>query len=214
MQPWHPPFPIWNQSVVPQVRSYQAPAPSGYFHTILCQGLISESWATSTQLPPNGPMIFSGWGVLINGTDHLCKSLSGLTTANQVLYSPLRLWSSPSVPAYIPTGEESSSGAGTYLFHSSPQGVRVPSWFLSYFLLFSFVLSGCMEIFLPFQKFKFCQCSVNIVKIVLYVNVFLKYLPTPHIGVLLLHNFDCSSYVGGLFSIIHICPDSYRNQLP
>lgn len=118
--------------------------------------------------------------MLINGTDHLCKSLSGLATANQLLESPLRFWSSPSVPAYIPTDEETFQGAGTFSLSQSPPrcvGPLLIPVFLSPFLfLFSFVLSGCMEIFLPFQKSKFCQCSVNIVKTVLYVNVFLKYL--------------------------------------
>lgn len=195
------------------MRSYQAPAPSGYFHTILCQGLISESWATSTQLPPNGPMIFSGWGVLINGTDHLCKSLSGLATANQVLYSPLRLWSSPSVPAYIltyilPRVQEPVS------FTVPPKVCRSPPDSCLTFFYFSFVLSGCMEIFLPFQKSKFCQCSVNIVKIVLYVNVFLKYL-WEKVSFSYFTILIAPLMLGDYFlSITHICPDSYRNQLP
>ena len=61
LQWWALPLPFHiPQTIRPHVRSYQVPAPSGYFHTVLCQGLISESWATSTQLPPNGSMIFSG----------------------------------------------------------------------------------------------------------------------------------------------------------
>ena len=79
------------------------------------------------------------------------------------------------------------------------------------FFFFSFVLSGCMEIFLPFQKSKFCQCSVNIV---LFVNVFLNYL-WEKVSFSYFTILIALPMLGDYFlSITHICPDSYRNQLP
>lgn len=72
---------------------------------------------------------------------------------------------SPLIPPFTPLVRRLPRVREPFLLHSSLLGAQVPSSaLLSRFLfLFSFVLLGYIELFLPFLKAEvFCQCSVDV----------------------------------------------------
>ena len=143
-------------------------AVSSLLTAILSPGLISEARASAPSPCSHWWTSISGRGVQGGSTDHLCKLLNLLPSADQLLHSPSRLWSFLSIQANFPTSDGTSQGVGTFLSQLPPWGsgpVLIPfslSLFFFFIFYFSFVLPGYVEIFLPFWKSEVCQHSVDV----------------------------------------------------
>ena len=89
------------------------------------------------------------------------RFLSILAASNQLLCSPPRLQSFPSVPADFPAGEGTSQVQETSPFNSFLRGAEVQFYFLPQF--FFFCPSQFHETVLLFQRLRvFCQHLVDI----------------------------------------------------
>ena len=166
---WPPALPLWRaQASSPDSLGCgdHTLAPSGFLDTASpspLPGLTSKTQASAPSPRPPQWMSISGWGVPGDGPDHLCRSLSALSSKN-----PLLAAFSPKAPPLSRLISSPVRGLPSvwkpFLFHSSLPGVQVLSCFLSLiFSFFSFVLPSYMEIFLLFWKSEvFCQHSVNI----------------------------------------------------
>ena len=123
-------------------------------------GLTSEAWASAPSPCPHQWMSVSGWGVQGSSSNCLCRSLSILPSANHLLCFPLRLWSSPSIQADLPTTEGASQGWGS--FHPS----QLPPWgagpiLIPFSFTFFFFPTWLCGGFLDLSEV-FCQHSIDV----------------------------------------------------
>ena len=163
---------------------------------VLSPGLSSEAWILASSPHVHQPTCISGWQQHPSGQDCLCRSPSVLPAANQLLHSPLSVWSSLSVLAEILSSKGISQGEGTFPFPQlAPRGagpIQIPFFF---FFFLSFVLhKSYVVIFLAilviWDSPVFSRYSV---RIVICVGVFLMCLSgemSPPI--LLFHHLDWS----------------------
>ena len=116
----------------------------------------------------------------VGGTDHVCRSLCTLPSVNRLLCSPLRLQSSPSVPADLLASKGTSQCVENFtlsqILHRSTGSVLIPFslslFFFFFFSLFSFALSRDFLAFLEVWGLlpEFSRCSMRIAP---HVDVFL-----------------------------------------
>ena len=112
---------LWQSCPSPRATPNNGTLPSG------CPGAANSSALPGSNLQslsfnphPHLWTNVSGWGAQGGGTNHPCKSLSILPSANWLLRSPPRPGSSPSVLADLPASQGTSQVVGTFLLTQLP----------------------------------------------------------------------------------------------